>query len=324
MLTCRLLLALSAGLVALTSDSLAQSEQWPQKPATIIVPFAAGGNTDGIARIIALQLAEALGQQFIVENRAGAGGVLAAEAVAQAPPDGYTLFMATVSQIAIAPAISKKRYDPMKDFAPVSNVGTNPFILAVHPSLPVKTLREFVDHVQGQPNKLVYGTPGVGGVSHLCMALLLKRAGLDMTPVSYKGNAPALNDLIAGHIPTMFLNLSEALPHATSGAIRLLAVTSERRIQQLPDLPTVAESGYPGFKTLTWNGLMAPAGTPKHIIDRIAMVVSRAVRDAKIAERLASYGIDPLGSSPEAFAAMITADVALWAEAVKIAGVRGE
>ena len=320
--TRRMFLASSVTLLTLTLNSPAQSEGWPERPVTIIVPFAAGGNTDGIARIMALRLGEALGQQFVVENRAGAGGVVAAEAVAHAAPDGYTLFMATVSQIAIAPAISKKRYDPIKDFAPISNIGTNPFVLAVHPGVPAKTLGEFVEHVRGQPNKLVYGTPGVGGVSHLCMALLLKRAGLEMTPVSYKGNAPALSDLIAGHIPTMFLNLSEALPHATSGAIRLLAVTSERRVEQLPALPTVAESGFPGFKTLTWNGLMAPAGTPKHIVDRIAAVVGRTVKDANVVERLASYGIDPLGSSPEAFAATIAADVALWAEAVKIAGVK--
>jgi len=325
--THRILLTLTLGLLVsilaarVAAPGHAQEQGWPQKPVTIIVPFAAGGNTDGIARIMAQQLGTALGQQFVVENRPGAGGVLAAEAVARADPDGYTLFLATVSQIAIAPAISKKRYDPIKDFAPISNIATNPFVLAVHPSVPVKTLREFVDHVRAQPNKLVYGTPGVGGVSHLCMALLLQRAGLEMSPVAYKGNGPALNDLVAGHIPTMFLNLSEALPHATSGTLRLLAVSSDKRVPQLPDVPTVGESGYPGFKTLTWNGLMAPAGTPKAIIERVAELVARAVKDPQVVERFAGYGIDPLGSTPEAFADTIAADTVMWADAVKVAGV---
>jgi tripartite-type tricarboxylate transporter receptor subunit TctC len=302
----------------------AQAEAWPQKPVTIIVPFAAGGNTDGIARIIGQQLADELGQQFVIENRAGAGGVLAAEAVAKAAPDGYTLFLATVSQIAIAPAISRKRYDPIKDFAPISNIATNPFVLAVHPSVPVKSLGEFVAHVRAAPNKLVYGTPGAGGVSHLCMALLLQRTGLQMSPVAYKGNGPAMNDLVAGHIPTMFLNLSEALPHAKSGTLRLLAVSSAERVPQLADVPTVAEAGYAGFNTLTWNGLMAPAGTPRAIIDRMAGIVARAVKDPKVVERFAGYGIDPLGSSPEAFAATVAADTVMWAEAVKVAGVQQE
>jgi tripartite-type tricarboxylate transporter receptor subunit TctC len=192
----------------------------------------------------------------------------------------------------------------------------------VHPSIPVKSLLEFVDHVRGQPSKLVYGTPGVGGVSHLCMALLLQRTGLQMNPVAYKGNGPAMNDLVAGHIPTMFLNLSEALPHAKGGTLRLLAVSSAKRVPQLPNVPTVAESGYTGFNILTWNGLMAPAGTPKAIIDRVAGIVARAVKDPNVVERFASYGIDPLGSTPEAFAATVAADTVMWTEAVKVAGVQ--
>jgi tripartite-type tricarboxylate transporter receptor subunit TctC len=323
----RLLSAVTVAMLALLAPlpdapAHAQADAWPQKPVTIIVPFAPGGNTDGIARIIGQHLGDELGQQFVIDNRPGAGGVLAAEAVAKADSDGYTLFLATVAQIAIAPAISKKRYDPIKDFAPISNIATNPFVLAVHPSLPAKSLPEFVEHVRAQPSKLVYGTPGVGGVSHLCMALLLQRTGLHMNPVAYKGNGPAMNDLVAGHIPTMFLNLSEALPHAKGGTLRLLAVSSSKRVPQLADVPTVAESGYPGFDTLTWNGLMAPAGTPKAIVDRLAGIVARTVKDPKVVERFASYGIDPLGSSPEAFAATVAADTVMWAEAVKVAGVQ--
>ena len=301
-------------------SALAQS--WPQKPVRIVVPFAPGGNTDGIARLIAQPLGEAFGQQFVVENRPGAAGALATEAVARSPADGYALLMGTPSQIAIAPAMTKTPYDPVKDLAPISVVATNPYVLVVHPDVPARTLAEFVDYVRKHPDKLAYAAPVFGGLSHLSMVLFLKRAGLEMTPVSYKGGAAPLADVVAGHVPVYFATLSEAVSHARSGAIRLLAVSSETRVPQLPDVPTFAQSGYPGFKALTWNGLMAPAGMAQETVDRLAGEVSRAVRDAKFAERLAAFGVAPLGSTPAQFAAMIAADIALWGEAIKIAGVR--
>jgi len=303
----------------LGSSRPAAAEEWPQRPVRIIVPFPAGGNSDAVARIIAQRLGETFGQQFVVESRPGAGGAMAAEAVARSPADGYTLFMATLGQIAVIPKITKAGYDPVRDLVPISNIGTNPFVLVVHPSVPANNVRDFVDYARRQPAKLTYVSAGPGSMVHLSMALFLNRAGIDMIPVSYKGGAAPLADVIAGHVTSFFPNLSVVLPQAGTGAVRLLAVSSERRNTQLPDVPTFIESGFPGFHVLTWNGLMAPAGTPKDIIDRLAKEVGKAVRDPGIAERLVRNGIDPLGNSPEEFAAMIAADMALWGEAIKAA-----
>ena len=257
-----------------------------------------------------------------MENRPGAAGAIAAEAVARAPADGQTLLMGTPSQIAIIPAMTKTPYDPVKDLAPISVVGTNPYVLVVHAGIPVRSLAELAAYARRQPDKLAYAAPVFGGLSHLSMLLFLKRAGLEMTPVSYKGGAAPLADVVAGHVPIYFATLSEAVSQARGGAIRLLAVSSENRVPQIADVPTFAESGFPGFKVLTWNGLMAPAGVPKETTDRIAKEVARAVKDAKFAERLAAFGIDPLGNTPVEFAAMIAADIAMWSEAIKIAGVQ--
>jgi tripartite-type tricarboxylate transporter receptor subunit TctC len=320
MQTPKALLALLTALAALSFGQPAQSQVWPQKPVKIIVPFAPGGNTDGIARLIAQPLGERLGQQFVVENRPGAAGALATEAVVRSPADGYTLLMGTPSQIAIAPQTTKTPYDPVKDLAPISVVATNPYVLVVNSKIAVSTLAEFVDYVRRQPGKVAYAAPVFGGLSHLSMVLFLKRAGLEMTPVSYKGGAAPMADVVAGHVPAYFATLSEAVSQAQGGAVRLLAVSSERRVPQLPDVPTFAESGFPGFKALTWNGLMAPAATPRQTIDRVANEVARAVKEPVFAERLAAFGVDPLGNSPAAFATMIAADIALWGEAIKLAG----
>ena len=317
-ITCFLLsiLALAVGMAP-----SGHAQTWPQRPIKIIVPFAAGGNTDGIARMIAQPLNETFGEPVVVENRPGAAGALAAEAVARSPADGHTLLMATPTQFSILPATGKAPYDPVKDFAPISVVGTNPYVLAIHPSIPATTVKEFVDYVRSQPNKINYSAPVIGGLSHLTMVLFLKRAGIEMVPVGYKGGAAPMTDLVGGHVPVYFALLSDVVPHATSGAVRLLAVSSERRLAALPNVPTVSEAGYPGFKAVTWNGLVAPAGTPGDVVGRIAKEVARAVRDPKLVERLAGFGVDPLGNRPEDFSAMIAADLAQWGEAIKIAGV---
>ena len=254
--------ALLAVLAALAWGDAAQSQTWPQKPVR--------GNTDGIARLIAQPLGEAFGQQFLVENKPGAAGAIATEMVARSPGDGYTLLMGTPSQIAIVPQLTKTPYDPVKDLAPISVIGTNPYVLVVNARLPVQTLAEFIAHVRRQPDKVAYAAPVFGGLSHLSMIVFMKRAGLEMTPVSYKGGAAPLADVVAGHVPVYFATLSEAVSQARGGAVRLLAVSSERRVTQLPDVPTFAESGFPGFKVLTWNGLMAPAAVAAEITDRIA------------------------------------------------------
>ena len=318
------IIASLAGLVLVLVAALpAAPQSWPpQRPVKIVVPFAPGGNTDGIARIIAQPLTEAFGQPFIVENRPGAAGGLATEGVAHAAPDGTTLLMGTPTQFSLLPATGKAQYDPVKDFAPISVIGTNPYVLAVHPSIPAKTLGEFVDYVRSQPNKVTYAAPVFGGLSHLTMVLFLKRAGLEMQPVSYKGGATPMTDVIGGHVPVYFALLSDVLPYANGETVRLLAVSSERRVAALPNVPTVAESGFPGFKAVTWNGLLAPGGTPKEIVDAVAAEVARATKDTKNIERLSAFGVDPLGNSPQEFAALIAADLIQWGEAVKLAGIQ--
>jgi tripartite-type tricarboxylate transporter receptor subunit TctC len=307
---------------ALFVAGLAHGQEWPQRPVRIIGPYAAGGNADVLARLTAQRLSDAFGRQFVVENRVGGNGIIAAEAVAHAPADGYTFLWGVLPPLAIQPALSKVPYDSLKDFAPISAVATNPFVLVVNKDLPVKTVAELIAWVRAQPAKPSYAEGAVGSVTHLAMALFLHRAGIAMTNVSYRGNAPALTDIVAGHLPTMFSNLSDALPHLASGAIRALAVSSDKRSPQLPEVPTVADSGFPGFNVITWNGLVAPAGTPKPIIDRLAAEIARATKDPAFAARLASLGADPLGDTPDEFAARIAADLDLWAQAVVAAGIK--
>ena len=307
---------------ALFVAGLAHGQEWPQRPVRIIGPYAAGGNADVLARLTAQRLSDAFGRQFVVENRVGGNGIIAAEAVAHAPADGHTLLWGVLPPLAIQPALGKVPYDSLKDFAPISVVATNPFVLVVNKDLPVKTVAEFIAWVRAQPAKPSYAEGAVGSVTHLAMALFLHRAGIAMTNVSYRGNAPALTDIVAGHLPAMFSNLSDALPHLASGAIRALAVSSDKRSPQLPEVRTVAESGFPGFNVITWNGLVAPAGTPKPIIDRLAAEIARAVKDPAFVARLASLGADPLGDTPDEFAARIAADLDLWAQAVVAAGIK--
>jgi tripartite-type tricarboxylate transporter receptor subunit TctC len=318
--TRRSLLASFAALA--TMPAAAQAPNWPTKPVKLLVGFGAGGNIDNVARLTAARLSETFGQQFIVENRVGANGTLAADAVAKAAPDGHTLFWAGTGTVSIFSALGKPPYDIIKDFAPVSMIGTNPQVLIVNPKLPVTNVLEFVAYVKAQKEKLPYGGGGgPGSVSNLLMALFLKRAGVEMTAVSYRGTAQALTDVIAGHIPTMFVPLPEAKPQVEGGKVRMIAVSDDKRSRGAPAIPTISESGYPGFRGISWNGLMAPAGTPKDIVDRLAAEFARAVKDPKFVAGLDAYGVDPLGLTPEEFAKFIKEDMALWAEAVKIAGV---
>jgi tripartite-type tricarboxylate transporter receptor subunit TctC len=318
----RRLLLSGAASVSAFGIRCALAESWPERPVTVIVPFAAGGNTDGIARMMAQWLTDIFGKPFVVENRPGAGGAIAAEVVAKAHPDGYTLFVAALPVVAIVPVLNKVHFDPQKDLAPISNVATNPFVLVVNKDLPIKTLKDFVDYVGQRKDQLSYSSGGVGSLNHLSMALFLKQAGLTMTHVPYKGNGPALADVVAGHVPTMFSNLSDALPQAQGGTIRMLAVSGEKRSPLAPQIPTVAESGYPNYKVLTWNGLMAPAGTPPEIIEKLAREIAIAVKDPRFKVQLVQYGVDPLGSTPSEFKAMVARDIAIWTEAINVAGLK--
>ncbi len=237
----------------------------------LVVPFAAGGNIDVMGRLAAARLSEALGQQFIVENRVGGNGSIAAQEVARAAPDGYTLLWAPTSVIATFPAITKVNYDPVTSFAPVSLFAVAPQVLVSNPKFPPKDVAEFVAYVKAQKDKLAYaGGGGPGSSSNLIMAIFLKRAGLEMTNVTYRGTAPAMSDLIAGHIPTMFVPISEALPQGRANLIRMLAVSSRTRSLEAPEVPTLAEQGFADFHMVSWTGLMAPAKTPKEIVERMS------------------------------------------------------
>lgn len=310
-------------LTAPVSTQTASAQTWPQQqPVKIVVGLAAGGTTDTIARIIAQSLGERLGQTFVVENRPGAAQSISAEAVARAPADGYTLLMANTPQMAIVPAIIKARYDAIKDFEPVSIVGSNAFVLCVNASVPVSNLAEFVAYAKKNPGTLSYGSGGIGNVTHLAMAYFVKLAGLDMVHVPYKGGAPAMSDLIAGHVPAMFASTSDALSQIKAGKIKPLAVSGLERARELPDVPTVRESGYPAFQALTWNGLVAPAKTPKPIVDRLGEAVAASVKDPKVIERLAAQGVNPVGNTPAEFASGIAGDVKFWKEVVTVADVK--
>jgi len=314
------LVLLAAATACISAPTLAES--WPQRPVRIIAPYAAGGNSDVITRLTAQRLTEAFGQTFVVENRLGGNGAIACEVAARAAPDGYTLLWGVAPPITINPALTKVSYDPIQDFAPVSVVAANGFVLVVNKDFPPKNVAQFISYVRAQPSKLAYAEGSAGSLTHLIMALFLKRAGLEMTNVSYRGNAPALTDVVAGHLPTMFSNISDAIPQATTGAIRLLAVSTKSRSPQIPDVPTVAESGFPGFDLSTWNGLLAPTGTPKEIIDRMAAELGRAVKDPHFVAKLDQMGAQPVGNTPADFATMIATETALWADTVKSLGLR--
>jgi tripartite-type tricarboxylate transporter receptor subunit TctC len=308
-------------LLAVAFPAFAQP-QWPQKPVKVIVPFPPGGVTDSIARITAEWLTQRLGQPVIAENRPGASGAIAADLVARSEPDGYTVLSAATPQLAIVPHVQKINYDPIKDFAPISIVGTNPFALGCNTKIPGTSLREFVDYARARPGELSYASPGSGSVGHLTMALFLARAGLKMEAVLYKGGGPAIADVIAGHVPCYFGNLNEIIPHAGSGKLKVFAVSGEKRAAQLPQVPTVAEQGYPGFRTVTWNGYVVPAGTPKGVIERIAREIGAGCKDAGFAARLEKIGVDPVCSTPAEFENAVREDLRIWKEAVQAAGMK--
>ena len=312
---------LAAGVTLGALPWRAEASGWPERPVKLIVPFAPGGNTDGIARLIGQYVGVKLGQSFIVENRLGAGGIVAADFVARSTHDGYTLMMAALPQIAILPVLQKTNYDPIKDFAPISNVASNPFCLVVNPQFGPKTIQEFVEYVKARPGKVSYASGGTGSVSHLTMVLFLQKAGLEMIHVPYKGGAPAISDVLANQVPVYFGNLSEALPHAGQG-LRPIAVSGSKRAAKLPTVPTIAESGYPGFRSETWNGIIAPAGTPDTVIQIMAREVQNAVKDKTILERFDTYGVDAIGSDPAEFARTIAEDVKQWRSVIEAADIK--
>jgi tripartite-type tricarboxylate transporter receptor subunit TctC len=296
----------------------AQEAAWPSRTVHVIVPFAAGGNTDTMARLASQKLADALQQSFVVENRVGAGGAIAADYVRQQPADGYTLFFAAAPQIAVLPYVQKVNYDPKKDFVPVSFFGTGPFILAIRSDIPAKTVEEFISYAKN--NKLTYGSGGTGSVSHLSGALFVARAGLDAVHVPFRGGAPAVAALLGGQVDMYFGNAAEIIPQAQSGKVRILAVAADARMKQLPDVPTVSQT-FPNFSLNSWNGFLVKTGTPKPIIDTLARHVIAATKDPSIVAQLAKLGIEPNGTTPEQSAAQIAREQPQFDTAIKAANL---
>ncbi|MVW73059.1 MULTISPECIES: tripartite tricarboxylate transporter substrate binding protein BugE [unclassified Bordetella] len=301
---------LAAGLLAFTTTALAD---FPDRPITLIVPFSAGGPTDVVGRVVAAKAGEILGQQIVVENRTGASGTIGLTATARAKPDGYTLGLATVSTHGTAPHLFPKlAYDPVKDFTPISNLVTSPNILSVNPSYPAKTLTEFVERVRANPDTESYANAGAGGVNDLGMIWFLQLIGGKMNSIAYRGSSPALTDTVSGVVPVIFDNFPSSQAYVKSGHLRALAITGKERNPSLPDVPTFAEQGYKDYDVTAWYGVVAPAGVPDDVRDKLADAFARAVRDPETARKLADTGSFPLGNTPQEFAEQIQAEKDRW------------
>lgn len=304
-----------------TAPGLANAQNYPDKPLRLVVPFPAGGAADMMARGMALRLGTELGQQVVIENRGGAGGTTAAEAVARAPADGYTLFFATMGTQAINPALyAKLRYDPVKDFAPVALTHTTPRVLVVGAAVPARNVRELIALARQKPGALSYGSAGNGSSSHLSGALFDALAGVQMMHVPYKGSAPLLTDVLAGRVDMTFDSYTVYEEHIRAGRARALAVTSRTRLGALPDIPTLAESGLAGYDVSNWLGVLAPAGTPRPVIDKLNVAVVRAMAHPELRRQLIQLGIEPASSSPEEFAQLVRSEIPKWRHIVKQSG----
>ncbi len=322
----RFLLCSAAALCLAASATAAQAQaNYPSKPVRVIVPYPAGGTTDIIARIAANQLTERLKQPFIVENRAGASGAIGSQAVAQSAPDGYTLLMGTASSHGINSALQKSLpYDAVKDFAPVTVVANTPNIIIANPNVPVKNLGDLIKLAKAEPGKINFGSTSPGGSPHMSAELVKMMASIDMTHVPYKGAAPMLTDLIGGQVQIGFDNLPSSIGFVKSGKVRALAVTTAKRWPGAPDIPTVAESGVPGYEVSGWFGLLAPAGTPKDILHKLQAAIADAVRSPAVSKQLQDLGAEPVANTPEVFAQEIKDDVEKWITVVKNTGVKLE
>ncbi|HZR03504.1 MAG TPA: tripartite tricarboxylate transporter substrate binding protein [Burkholderiales bacterium] len=312
-----LLVLLFAGQVAAQAVS-----NYPERPIRLVVPYAAGGAADAVARVIGQRMSQELGQPVVIDNRAGADGNIGAEAVARSAPDGYTILMGDVGNMTMGPAVRKSTpYDAIRDFAPISQLVSAPNILAVHPSVPVTNFRELIAYAKANPAKLSFASSGTGGSAHLAGELLKRATGIDIVHIPYKGAAPAIADVLRGDVQLMF-GLSVVLPHVRDGKLRAVATTGSRRMASLPDVPTVAELGFPGFEATAWYGLLAPAGTPKAIIARLHDVAVHALQAPEVRQKLEAAGNEIVGSTPEQFASYIGSEKAKWSETVAAAGIK--
>lgn len=305
--------ALALTLAALSGWAVAAPEAvYPDRPVRVIVPYSAGGGSDQTARIVAEQLSRRLGQSFVVENRPGAAGNIGTEAVANAKPDGYTLLLGFDGTLVVAPAVTKVPFDTLKSFSPVSNLVNATLIIGAHPSVPAKNFQELLAYSTKNPNALSYGTTGAGSTLHLGGELLKEQTGIQWMHVPYKGGAQALNDTLGGSTPIVYSSLATLQPHIKTGRINAIAVTSAKRSSAAPEIPTVAESGAPGFDVSSWFGLLAPAGTPAPIVDKLSREVATIMKDPAVRDRLQSLGLEPAANTPEQFTELLKKDLARW------------
>jgi tripartite-type tricarboxylate transporter receptor subunit TctC len=303
------------------ASSRAQGAEWPSRPVTVIVGISAGGSTDLMARIATKKISESINQTFVVENRVGGGGIVAATHVARSAPDGYTVLFAASPHMAVVPRIQAVSYDPVADFTPVSAFSTGPFILAVRSSMPVKTVAEFIAYAKA--NKLNYASSGIGSVSHLASELFFSRAGIDATHVPFRGGDQVMAALLGGQIDIYFSPAANVMPYADTDQLKILMVATEQRLKQLPDVPTIGEF-YPDSVLNSWNGFFLPAKTPKAIVDKLAKSIAAAAQDPEVVAHLTKLGIEPTGNSPEEFAALIKRQQPLFDAAIKTAKLKRE
>jgi tripartite-type tricarboxylate transporter receptor subunit TctC len=303
---------------ALIAHEAAAQDRWPSRPIKLIVPFAPGGNTDTVSRLTAdFAQKELGGAPILVENRAGAGGIIGTEAVAKATPDGYTLCMCSIGAITIAPATEQLRYDPLNDLVPISLVNTNPLILLVHPSVKANSVQELVALARAEPNRFTYSSAGIGSLTYFSAELFKAKTGVQITHIPYRGGAPATAAVAAGDVHLTFANMSDAVGLLESGKVRALGVTTTIRTPAAPAVPTVAEQGVAGYSTELWNGLFAPKGTPQPTVDRLAAIAAKIANDETIKKRMTEFGSVAVANSPDEFARMLREETAQWANLVK-------
>jgi tripartite-type tricarboxylate transporter receptor subunit TctC len=304
-----------------TFAQLAAAQSYPTKPVRLIVPFAPGGGSDFIARLVAQKLGERLGQPVVVENRPGAGGTLGAELAVKSPPDGYTLLLCPASYTVNA-NLYKLAFDPVNDITPIVQLATGPCVVTVHPSVPANTLADLVALAKKDPDRLSFASPGNGSHGHVSTEYLLHTAGIKAVHVPYKGTGPALNDTIAGNVQFMLGSVATTLQHVKSGRLRGLAVTTAKRISAAPELPTVAEAGYPAYEVTNWHGILGPKGLPREIVERVNRGVNEVLKTDEVRKLLATDGLEPAGGTPEEFAVVLKSEVARWKRVVDQARVK--
>jgi tripartite-type tricarboxylate transporter receptor subunit TctC len=307
----------------LAAPLVAFAQGYPAKPVRIVVPFAPGGGSDFTARLIATKLSERVGSPFIVENRPGAGGNLGAGEVVKAAGDGYTLLLISASYT-VNPSVYKLTFDPVNDITPIIQISGGPYVVAVHPSVKANTLAEFVALAKQQPEKLAYGTSGSGSIMHVASEYFLDAAKIKVLHVPYKGTGPALQDTIGGQVQLIFGAIPATLPHVKAGRLRALAVTTSKRVAAAPDLPTVAESGYPGYEVTNWHGLVGPKGLPKEVVERLNREINALIQSEDMKKHMETEGLEPAGGSPARFGEILKSEAARWAKVVKQAGIKIE